>query len=118
MSKAAAVIGPRIKELRENAGLTQDGLAEVVGVGAGQVVSRWERGLQVPRLDTAMAIAAALGVKVDALTGDDVEVHANPSGTRDRVRRLLNELPDGQVDAILALVKKLLEADAAAAKRA
>jgi len=107
MPKPAVQIGARIRTFRIAAGMTQDRLAERVGVGAGQVVSRWERGLQVPRLDTATGIADSLGVAVDALARD-TGVEVNPAGDREQVVRLLPALTDDQVAAVLALVTTLV----------
>lgn len=55
----------RLREMREQAGLTQPQLAEKVGVTTRQI-SRLETGAQKASWDTAMALAAALGVGVEA----------------------------------------------------
>ena len=62
------VIGDRIKNLRKSAGLTQDQLAEKLGVHF-QTVSKWER--SASELDIAMlgAIANAFDVTIDELLG-------------------------------------------------
>ena len=70
-----------------------DRLAILVGVGAGQVVSRWERGLQIPRLNTAAAIAEAL-VR-------DVGQESQAGAYAGRVAALVEQLPVAQAHAVL-----------------
>lgn len=111
MPKSGLEIGARIRTLRIAAGLTQDGLATLVGVGAGQVVSRWERGLQIPRLNTAAAIAEALGVPMEALVRD--VGHESQAGSYGgRVAALVEQLPEAQARAILMLAKNLIDGGA------
>lgn len=56
----------RILELREKKGLTQEELAEAIGVDK-TAVSHWENGIARPDMSRLPAVAAALGVSVDAL---------------------------------------------------
>lgn len=55
-----------IKSIREEAGLTQAGLAEIAGVTQ-QAVSNWENGDRQPRVEHLPRIADALGVSIDEL---------------------------------------------------
>ncbi len=60
--------GERIAQLRRERGLTQEMLAEAVGVDTG-TIARWERGAQQIRPRNEAALAAALGIglgEVDA----------------------------------------------------
>ena len=59
-------LGSRIRELREEAGLTQEGLAVAAGIGRVTLV-RVERGEQSPRFETVAAVARALGRGVSEL---------------------------------------------------
>ena len=52
--------GPRLRELREGAGLTQAQLGSHVGV-AGSQINKLETNVNQPTLATALAIAEALG---------------------------------------------------------
>ena len=52
---------PTLRELRENAVLTQDELAEKVGVTPA-AISHWETGSKRPRAKNIRGLAAALGV--------------------------------------------------------
>lgn len=56
----------RIKEYRQNKGLSQEALAKMIGVRV-QQVSSWERGALTPKLHHALALARALGTTVEEL---------------------------------------------------
>jgi putative transcriptional regulator len=56
----------KVKEHRERAGLSQEGLARQLGVSR-QTVVNIERGRSEPRVLLAIAMAAALGVAVHEL---------------------------------------------------
>lgn len=56
----------RVREHREEIPLSQEALARKAGVSLG-TVSRIERGLFSPRLETASALARALGVSRESL---------------------------------------------------
>ena len=56
--------GPRLKELREKAGLTQKEVGEKVGVST-NTVARLERGENTPSWPTVVALAQALGVSCE-----------------------------------------------------
>ena len=62
------VLGGRIRDLREEAGLTQEALAAAAGVGRVTLV-RVEKGEQSPRFETLAAVARALGKGVGELVG-------------------------------------------------
>lgn len=61
-------IGTRIKEARKAANMTQQQLADAVGVYA-KDVCRWERGEFTPNLKTFADICMALGASADDLLG-------------------------------------------------
>ena len=56
----------KLKELREEAGLTQTELAEKLFISA-QSVSKWENGLSEPDIDTLCALADIFKVSIDTL---------------------------------------------------
>lgn len=60
-------ISQQIRKYRNQKGLTQEQLGEVVGVSM-QAVSKWERG-GTPDIELLPAIADALGVSIDELFG-------------------------------------------------
>ena len=61
----ASWFGARLRELREQAGLTQQQLADKCGV-KWEAVSRWERGTREPGWSNVVALAEALGVECTA----------------------------------------------------
>jgi transcriptional regulator with XRE-family HTH domain len=54
----------RLRELRSQAGLTQEQLAERAGVKR-DAVARWERGVREPSWSNVIALADALGVSTE-----------------------------------------------------
>jgi transcriptional regulator with XRE-family HTH domain len=60
-------VGPRLRELREGAGLSRPELAARVGMTRGSI-RKLEAGDHAPRPETVARLAAALGVTPDRLT--------------------------------------------------
>lgn len=69
--------GVRLAQLRRDAGLSQQGLAQALSVTR-QAVSNWERDQTVPDLDMLRSIAAALGTDMNTLCGMDVLPRRKP----------------------------------------
>ena len=63
-------IGKRIKELRKKYDVTQDRLADVLGVTS-QAVSKWENETGYPDIEYIMPIANFFNVTIDELFGHD-----------------------------------------------
>jgi transcriptional regulator with XRE-family HTH domain len=59
-------LGNRIRHLRNRAGITQAQLAERVDISP-EFMSRLERGIKAPSLDTAAKLATALGITLSEL---------------------------------------------------
>ncbi len=73
-------IGERIKYHRKRLGMTQEQLAERIGVSA-QAVSKWENNLSCPDISILPELAALFGITVDELLGKNEPVHeAEPIG--------------------------------------
>lgn len=66
MKNATELFGARIRELRKAQGLTQDQLAEILGIEQ-KYVSLIEHGKSYPSLDRLMRIAEALKVPLPSL---------------------------------------------------
>ena len=62
-------IGQRIRNAREAANITQEGLALAIGCTT-KHIGAIERGIKTPRLDTFIAIANTLGTSADYLLQD------------------------------------------------
>ncbi|MBQ7087809.1 MAG: helix-turn-helix transcriptional regulator [Clostridia bacterium] len=60
-------LGERIKEQRTKAKMSQEKLAELVGVSR-QAVTKWEAGQSSPSTENLFRIAEVLGTTVDILT--------------------------------------------------
>ena len=59
-------LGKKIKQLRFKAGLTQEQLAEKLGIGA-QSVSKWENAVAMPDITTLPLLAEIFGISIDDL---------------------------------------------------
>lgn len=62
----------KLIRLRAEAGLSQEGLANRLGVSR-QAVSKWEAGAAMPELAKLIAIAELFGVSLDYLVRDEIE---------------------------------------------
>ena len=100
------VINEILKKLRSQKGLTQEALAEEMGVSV-QAVSKWENGLSCPDIAALPGLAEFFGVTVDyLLTGRAVSVVNAASAALD--------LPDdGVLRVVQAVGNRLLSADKA-----
>ena len=76
-------IGENIRSLRKEKGITQEKLAELLGVTA-QAVSRWESGAGYPDMDQLPGLASLFDVSMDTLLGYD--------GTAEKQNRLVLEI--------------------------
>jgi len=65
-------IGSLVRDVREQAGLSQSELAARVGTTQ-SAISRWERGHDEPRLSTLANIARACGRTASIVIGDGVD---------------------------------------------
>lgn len=63
---AAKIVKNRVRELRSTSGLTQEQLAELVGVARQSIISI-EKGHFLPTIETALRLSAALQVPVERL---------------------------------------------------
>jgi transcriptional regulator with XRE-family HTH domain len=61
----ASLFGPRLRELRKAAGLSQKELAEKIEASP-NTVSQWETGVRGPDLETLVELAEFFGVATDA----------------------------------------------------
>ena len=107
-------LGERLIQLRAKAGLSQDTLAEQLGVSR-QSVSKWENDLSAPDVSLLLPLAELLGVTADTLLGKE-----DPAPTRilaekkdiDKMvlRILINDGGDNvKINLPVALVRVCLE---------
>jgi transcriptional regulator with XRE-family HTH domain len=89
--------GALVREARLIAGLNQGELADRLGTTQ-SAVSNWERGRDVPRVDTLGRILQACGFEADLTfrRHDDVD--------RSQIVRLLDATPDDRLDSFESMV--------------
>jgi transcriptional regulator with XRE-family HTH domain len=75
----------RLKQLRKERGLSQDGLAKAAGLST-DTVAKLERPNKEPSWDTAVKLARALGVSLDDFR-DDAESPSEPVAPKKRRRK-------------------------------
>ena len=76
----------RLNQLRKQAGLTQEGLAEQLGVTR-QAVQKWESGASRPDLENLAALAHCFGVSLDYLVTGPEEIPEDPFDAGNRCCR-------------------------------
>ena len=86
-------LSEKIYYCRKRAGLSQESLAEVLGVSR-QAVSKWETGETLPETSKLAALASALGVSVDWLLseeepGEPQEEPKQPQDWTDKLPRMI-----------------------------
>jgi transcriptional regulator with XRE-family HTH domain len=98
--------GALAREARLIAGLNQGELAERLGTTQ-SAVSNWERGRDVPRVDTLGRILQACGFEADITfrRHDDVD--------RSQIIRLLDATPDERLDQLESIIDLLGLAESA-----
>ena len=65
-------LGKQIYELRKKANLSQEQLAEKVGVSR-QTISKWELGETAPDIKQAQILSQIFNISLDELTGNDTK---------------------------------------------
>lgn len=86
----ANTLGGRITEYRKRMNITQDQLAEKMGVSP-QAVSKWENDLSCPDISLLPGLADCFGVTVDSLLRGEKEgaVQMLPEGQRKDINKML-----------------------------
>lgn len=83
-------IGEKIVELRKKYNLTQEKLAEKVGVSR-QTLSNWESNITSPDLNQAILLSKNLKVSLDELANQDLDIVCNNNLKDDVFQRLLGK---------------------------
>ena len=83
-------IGSKLAQARKAVNLTQEQLAERLGVTR-QAVSRWESGAAYPETDKIVRMARLLNVSCDYLLRDDIAAGDTAAPPPDPVTRLLKQ---------------------------
>lgn len=92
-------LGARIKECRQNAKLSQEKVAELVGVSR-QAVTKWEAGQSAPSTENLFKLAEIFGTTVDLLTTSSGAEEKTKIETMDYLYKnvYLYESPSKQAD--------------------
>lgn len=87
-----SILGNRIRELRENKGLSQIELAKIVKM-ANTTISQWESGKRTPDSDSLLKLSGFFGVSVDYLLGNTDS--PAPTKPRELPQTVAPYLPEG-----------------------
>lgn len=93
----------RIKELREEFGLTQKELADKIG-NVQRNVSNWENGASEPDLETLLRLADVFGVSLDELFGRYGNKISDPINADPPLFRQIRRLNKKQAEALKTLL--------------
>lgn len=95
----------RIRELREECGMTQKELAEKIS-NVQRNVSNWENGTSEPDCETILRLAELFDVSIDELFGRDFS--SDNVGERGVLGKLMSELNGEQLSALTKLLVAFL----------
>ncbi len=101
--------GQRLHELREAAGLSQQQLADKLGMSQ-RAYSHWERRPVALRPDQLQSLAAALNLPVEALltNGESKKRGSGPAGKMRQLFEAASKLPRSQQEKILAILQPFI----------
>lgn len=95
----------KVKELREEKGLTMEKLANELGVSKSRV-NMWENNGTVPRQDVLIQLAKYFGVSSDVLLG--IEYFSNTSSISDSIQRKMKDLDSEETKKVDAYIDEIL----------
>lgn len=105
LTKSRPKLGAHLAALRISVGLSQQELAQRVGVHQ-QTIAFWEQSDKPPRSEVLLDLAKALGVKIEALLNENAVVKRN-GGPKGKLRKIFEEtsnLPRRQQEKIAEFV--------------
>lgn len=102
-----ALLGKRLRQQRQQRGLTMEQLAEMVGLSK-NYISLIERGQKMPSTTTLVKIVNTLHISADVLLCDEV-VSVN-SAVDEELDRRMKALEPHQRKAVLAILDSVLDA--------
>lgn len=110
-AKPRTPMGERIAQARQQAGLTQEQLADKLGTTQ-RVVTYWEREPVALKAEQLTSLAAALGVSADYLLGrkETAARGTGPVGKARQVFERVSQLPRSRQQKIIEVVEALLKA--------
>jgi transcriptional regulator with XRE-family HTH domain len=100
-------VGRRIKIVRQRSGLTQDQLAEQVGLSP-KYISGIERGVENPTMDILIRLAKALEVEpYDLFLFGESEEHEK--ALRKGIEKMVREADQGKLQLYFDVMRKILQ---------
>jgi transcriptional regulator with XRE-family HTH domain len=102
MKTTRQLLGARIKEIRKLRGISQERLAEMVGLDP-KFISKIEVGRSSPSLETIESTARALGVEIRDLFEF---IHLQPGKiTAEALREILSEMDEKMAQVIFRMLR-------------
>ncbi len=105
MHTTKELLGSRIKELRKARNLSQDALAERVGIDS-KHLSRLEVGGSFPSLDTLERLAQVLEVELKEFF--EFAHHDEPKALKNTLTSLIRQLTDDQIRLAVKVLRALV----------
>ncbi|MBQ3100863.1 MAG: helix-turn-helix transcriptional regulator [Clostridia bacterium] len=91
-------IGRNIADLRKSEGMTQEQLAEILGVST-QTISKWENALTMPDIMLLPVIAECFNISID-------ELYSGKNPNQNQVRIDYDDIPETLYDSIIELTQR------------
>ncbi len=110
LSKERPAMGAHLAGLRQDAGLSQIELSEILGVNQ-QTIAFWEQSVKPPRSTVLPDMAKALGVKVEDLLScgkGRTRTKAGPVGKLRKTFEAVSKLPRRQQGKIIDVIELFL----------
>lgn len=100
------ILADKILMLRKNNDLSQEELAEKLGVSR-QSISKWESAASIPDIDKIIDMSKLFGVTTDYLLKDDMETAQYADGTNDGPRKIGLEETNAFIADKISYMKKV-----------
>lgn len=96
------MLSEKIYTLRRKSGLSQEQLAEKIGVSR-QAISKWEGGLSTPELDKLRALSEFFHVSMDELTSEEVATIASSGSAEQKLSTAAGQRMRNKIGICLCL---------------
>jgi DNA-binding XRE family transcriptional regulator len=106
LSKPRPKLGAHLMALRVNAGLSQEDLAQLIGVQQ-QTIAFWEQSDKPPRSEVLIGLAQTLGVTVESILTEEAVPLKGSGGPKGKLQKIFEEtatLPRRQQEKIAEFV--------------
>ncbi len=105
-------LGEKIQQLRKVSGLSQEQLAEMVGVSR-QAISKWETDQSSPEIEKVLLLSKAFSISTDELLGSGITLNAEVSAPQlnDIIQSntMKRQFTVGWITAVIGLVLLICE---------